>query len=157
MGHIGAVEPNQARWMISAPSVFPGVSACKDWGNLSLNVTALLVITGCNQQVVCWRCSPPANSLSWPQREPFSAPDEKLFCLVQLPLCYLSHYILISLLLHSDGPGSAVTVGDERRQRQLLLWFTQGLPSHHHHLFRTLTVHNQTSGHQHDRQRQASR
>lgn len=57
----------------------------------------------------------------------------------------------------SDGPGSAVALGNKRRQSQLLLWFTQSLPRHHHHFIRTLTVHNQASGDQHDRQRQASR
>lgn len=52
--------------MISAAPVLPGVSSCKDWSNLSLNVTALCVITGCNQQVVCRRCRPPTNSQTDP-------------------------------------------------------------------------------------------
>lgn len=63
--------------MISAAPVLPGVSSCKDWSNLSLNVTALRVITGCNQRVVCRRCCPPTNSQTDPGRSLFSAADEK--------------------------------------------------------------------------------
>lgn len=104
------------------------------------------LITGCNQQAVCFKeCS--SNSLSWPQHEPSTTPDEKhhnkhnfpsLFCLVQLtqgvsgylpelltPRLSLPSRSLpfhsFSLLLLSDGSGSTVTVGDECRQLQLLL------------------------------------
>lgn len=67
-----------------------------------------------------------------------------------------THFRVVS---HSyvDWPGSAVAVGDKCGQPQLLLRFTQGLPCYHHHFIGTLTVHNQTSGNQHDCQRQASR
>lgn len=174
------MEPNEARWTISAASVLPGVSACGDRSHLSLpNVTTLLLIIGCNQPAVSYRCRPPTNSLGRPRREPSSPADKKhdnkhnfprysvLFSshsgylpellMPCLSLCYLCNYILISLLSLSDGPGSAVAVGDERRQPQLLLRFAQGLPRDHHHLLGTLTINHQTSGHQHDRQRQASR
>lgn len=56
------------------------------------SVSPLPLIKGCNQQAVCFKeCS--SNSLSWPQHEPSTTPDEKhhnkhnfpsLFCLVRL-------------------------------------------------------------------------
>ncbi len=102
MGHIGAVEPNEARWTISAASVLPGVSACGDWSHLSLfNVTTLPLITGCNQLSVCWRCSPPVGrraeaSMSRPlhELEPSSTLDEKIINIISP--CY-------SVLFSSHG------------------------------------------------------
>ncbi len=60
MGHIGAVQPNEARWMISAASVLPGVWACGNWSHLPfVNVTTLPVITSCNQQAGCLKSISP--------------------------------------------------------------------------------------------------
>lgn len=112
---VNGVEPNQAKWRISAPSVLPGVSAFRDWSNLFLGFTTLPIMTECNQQIVCWRWHPPNRMKMHDNKHNFTS----LFCVVLPPLlslCCLCHYILSPSLPLSDGPGCAVAVGDERRQ-----------------------------------------
>lgn len=155
--HIGKCvmfEPNQVKWTMSVASGLPCVSACRDLCDLILGARTLPLIAGCNQWLVCWRCW--ASLQQMKRAIIYIIPSDYSvffsFCLC----CIQSHHRVVSLS-PSDGPGGAVAVGDECRQSQLLLWFTQSLPRHHHHFIRTLTVHNQTSGDQHDCQRQASR
>lgn len=79
---VNGVEPNQAKWRISAASVLSGVSAFRDWSNLFLGVTTLPIMTECNQQVVCWMWRPPNRMKKHDNKHNFTS----LFSVVLPPL-----------------------------------------------------------------------
>lgn len=102
-------EPNQAEWTISAASGLPGVWARGDLCDLILGVSTLPLITGCNQWLVCWRCWA---SLQQMKRAIIYIIPSDYSVLFSFSLCCIRHDNLITGLSPSDGPGSAVALGN---------------------------------------------